>query len=79
MITNYFAVHIISCYGRHINLIIAADTFDDMLEKIVIKVINTKGFLIEELDEMYVTCTKDIDYSDDILNFKNFVGVWDDL
>ena len=34
MITNYFAVHIISCYGRHINLIIAADTFDDMLEKI---------------------------------------------
>ena len=31
---------------------------------------NTKGFLIEELDEMYVTCTKDIDYSDDILDFK---------
>lgn len=70
MITNYFAVHIISCYGKHINLIISANNFDDMLEEIVVKVINTKGFLIEELDEMYVTCTKDIDYSDDILNFK---------
>ena len=70
MNANYFAVHIISCYGRHINLIIAADTFDDMLGEIVVKEIHTKGFSIEELNEMYVTCTKDIDYSDDILNFK---------